>query len=186
MDFLNGHKYLVLFLSQSKILCENGKEGICIWYMVHCPGMDIDAVIQTLRSRHPDKADAIFTLTYDRMRRYQGEWHMEEKPLFPDSFFVEKEKGKTFLEELPPQSEIQLLEPEEGQFLQNFCGSTHHSNLSQGRIREGRTEVFSGPLHGREHLIRKIDRHKRLAQLIVPGMEHVGKLCVGLEIVEKD
>lgn len=140
---------------------------------------------ERLRSRYPDRAGSILTFTCDRMRRYEGAWHLEEKTFFPDSFVV-KEEEPTFLNELQPQQKIILLNREGQTFLQEFCGSDHHIALSKGRIRNGKTEVLSGPLCGREHLISRIDRHKRLAQLNVPGMESVGKLCVGLEIVEKD
>lgn len=140
---------------------------------------------ERLRSRYPDRAGSILTFTCDRMRRYEGVWHLEEKTFLPDSFVVEEEEP-TFLDELQPQQKIILLNREGQTFLQEFCGSDHHIALSKGRIRNGKTEVLSGPLCGREHLISRIDRHKRLAQLNVPGMEPVGKLCVGLEILEKD
>lgn len=119
------------------------------------------------------------------MRRYEGAWHLEEKTFLPDSFVVEEEEP-TFLDELQPQQKVIPLKREGQTFLQEFCGSDHHIALSKGRIWNGKTEVLSGPLCGREHLISRIDRHKRLAQLNVPGMEPVGKLCVGLEIVEKN
>ena len=140
---------------------------------------------ERLRSRYPDRADSILTFTCDRMRRYEGAWHLEEKTFLPDSFVVEEEEP-TFLDELQQQQKVIPLKREGQTFLQEFCGSDHHIALSKGRIRNGKTEVLSGPLCGREHLISRIDRHKRLAQLNVPGMEPVGKLCVGLEIVEKD
>lgn len=119
------------------------------------------------------------------MRRYEGAWHLEEKTFLPDSFVVEEEEP-TFLDELQQQQKVIPLKWEGQTFLQEFCGSDHHIALSKGRIWNGKTEVLSGPLRGREHLISRIDRHKRLAQLNVPGMEPVGKLCVGLEIVEKN
>lgn len=140
---------------------------------------------ERLRSRYPDRADSILTFTCDRMRRYEGAWHLEEKTFLPDSFVV-KEEEPTFLDELPPQRKVIPLNREGQTFLQEFCGSDHHIALSKGRIRNGKTEVLSGPLCGQEHLISRIDRHKRLAQLNVPGMEPVGKLCVGLEIMEKN
>ena len=31
----------------------------------------------------------IFIPTYDCMKRYQGSWHVEQKPLFTDCFFIE-------------------------------------------------------------------------------------------------
>ena len=31
----------------------------------------------------------IFVFTSDRMKRYEGSWHMEKRQLFPDCIFVE-------------------------------------------------------------------------------------------------
>ncbi len=42
----------------------------------------------------------IFIPTYDCMKRYQGSWHVEQKPLFTNCFFIEcrdKEELKTTL-----------------------------------------------------------------------------------------
>lgn len=58
-------------------------------------------------------------------------------------------------------------------------------SLSKGHIREGRTHVTQGPLQGKEALIRKIDRHKRLVRLEVPAGEGTQTLYVGLEIISK-
>ena len=30
-----------------------------------------------------------FIPTYDCMKKYQGSWHVEQKPVFPNSFFIE-------------------------------------------------------------------------------------------------
>lgn len=78
------------------------------------------------------------------MRRYEGAWHLEEKTFLPDSFVVEEEEP-TFLDELPPQQKIILLNREGQTFLQEFCGSDHHIVLSKGRIRNGKTEVRPVP-----------------------------------------
>lgn len=57
--------------------------------------------------------------------------------------------------------------------------------LSYGMIHSGETFITSGSLKGLESSIRRIDRHKRTADL---GLEFMGqpvKVQVGLEIVEK-
>ena len=59
-------------------------------------------------------------------------------------------------------------------------------SLSKGHIREGRTHVTQGLLQGKEALIRKIDRHKRLAKLEVPTREGLLQMYGGLEILTKD
>lgn len=45
--------------------------------------------------------------------------------------------------------------------------------------------MLEGPLQGREKLIRKVDRHKRIAFLTVEGVGDEVCLKAGLEITEK-
>lgn len=40
-------------------------------------------------------------------------------------------------------------------------------SMSTGYIKDGRTYVTKGPLQGREKMISRIDRHKRLAKLSI-------------------
>lgn len=115
--------------------------------------------------------------------------------MFPDYVFLESDDGGKLAEELEQyRSFLTILEQpdilipvnkEEEQFLRGLCGGTHHFRMSRGFIRNGQTVVTEGPLRGKENLIRKIDRHKRIARL---GMSEAGKLReiqVGLEIVSK-
>lgn len=57
--------------------------------------------------------------------------------------------------------------------------------MSKGVIRNGRPVITSGPLKGREGLIRKIDRHKRIADIEIPLAGERRQVTVGLEIYEK-
>ncbi len=41
-----------------------------------------------------------FLLTYDRMRRYKGEWHLERRLLFPAYVLLESENEERLLREL--------------------------------------------------------------------------------------
>ena len=133
------------------------------------------------------------------MRRYEGVWHLERQLCFPDFVFLEsqdKEQLDRELQALPDRknvlgdgSPLIPLSSEEERFLQSLWGTGHHLGMSRGYIRDGQTFVTEGPLQGKERLIRKIDRHKRVAQIgIAPGDIPVGgarKLQVGLEIVAK-
>lgn len=136
-----------------------------------------------------------FYFTYDRMRKYEGSWHVEQQVMFPDYVFLESDDGGRLAEELEQyrpfftileqQDTLIPVETEEEQFLQGLCGETHHFQMSRGYIRDGQTVVTEGPLRGKENLIRKIDRHKRTARV---GMSETGRLRemqVGLEIVSK-
>ena len=155
----------------------------------------------------------VFCLTYDRMRRYQGSWHVERQNMFPHYIFLESENEKQLREELEEYRDfVTLLEDkeslipvrkEEEQFLQGMCEEAHHFGMSRGYIQDGQTCVTEGPLRGRERLIRKIDRHKRLARLVLPYESMLCKrdsensrqqpdwkkeqreMVVGLEIISK-
>ena len=76
------------------------------------------------------------------------------------------------------------LTSEEAAFVSEFGGADHVVGMSQGVIEDGRTVVRSGPLRGREGLVRKIDRHKRVAYLDV-GLLDQARVRVGLEITRK-
>lgn len=80
---------------------------------------------------------------------------------------------------------IRLSSEQKGLFTQLF-GEEKHMSLSKGHIRQGQTHVTQGPLQGKEELIRKIDRHKRLARLEVPAGEGLLQMYGGLEILSKD
>ena len=45
--------------------------------------------------------------------------------------------------------------------------------------------MTQGPLQGREKFIRRIDRHKRLAWLVLPAGDGQQELRTGLEIISK-
>ena len=127
--------------------------------------------------------------TYDRMKRYQGEWHVEQGTAFPYIIFLESEDPDTLEQELhdkcPDSRMIRLSSEQKGLFAQLF-GEEKHMSLSKGHIRQGQTHVTQGPLQGKEDLIRKIDRHKRLARLEVPAGEGLLQMYGGLEILTKD
>ena len=136
-----------------------------------------------------------FVFTYDRMRRYGGAWHLERQLLFPHYLFLESEEEERLTAELKRYSQVfpvfakdgklVQVEPEEERLLRVLCGAGHHSRMSRGYIRDGRTVVTEGPLQGKENLIRRIDRHKRIAQVGMPSSGSLQKMQVGLEIVAK-
>ena len=154
-----------------------------------------------------------FVFTYDRMRRYEGAWHLERQMLFPGYVFLESKDMKCLQEELKRYPRIFQrgksscpmvpLEPEEERFLRKLYGREHHSQMSRGYIRNGQTFVTEGPLQGKEYLIRRLDRHKRIAWIGMPVEEGkrqsetrdvrmlrrdrrgLQEIQVGLEIVSK-
>ena len=135
--------------------------------------------------------------TYDRMKRYQGQWHVEEGIAFPDYIFLETKNAEILLSDMEKcyQSgkfshytiqQMVSLQPEQENFLRNVLGTEKHMGISKGYIKYGRTYVMQGPLKGKEKLICKIDRHKRLAKLKIPVGDSYQEMQAGLEIISKN
>ena len=140
-------------------------------------------------------ATCVFTFTYDRMKRYQGEWHLERSVTFPDYFFLESNNEEQLKKELNQYQLISKIlatggiitpvDEQEESLLRQLSDEFHHMGMSTGYIAEGKTYVTKGPLMGCESRIRKIDRHKRLAKLSLPYAKGEMELCMGLEITSK-
>lgn len=118
---------------------------------------------------------------YQRMMRYRGGWHLERRKLLPSWIFVSGIKVTEFGRETDWVSLI----PYGTSYLQELCQEENLISMSKGIIRNGKPIVTSGPLKGREYLIRRIDRHKRTAEIEVPLIDNDTKVTVGLEIYEK-
>ena len=100
----------------------------------------------------------IFVPTYDCMKKYQGSWHMEQKPAFKNCFLIEcrdrndladmlhrLQCADIFAENITANA-IALL-PEQEVFLRNLMmPETKKISMSTGYIKDGRTYVTKGPL----------------------------------------
>ncbi|MCI8418109.1 MAG: antiterminator LoaP [Lachnospiraceae bacterium] len=167
-----------------------------IWYAVYCPIQQEQKVLQICKEHlSQDALQDAFVFTYDRMRRYEGDWHLERQRMFPGYVFLESTNLEQLNKEIEKVSYLKKillgdgtltsLQEREEMFLRRFCGEVHHFGMSRGYIRDGRTFVTEGPLRGQEQLIRKIDRHKRIARVSIPTVGCCREIQVGLEIMSK-
>ncbi len=179
------------------------KEGIEIWYLLTCNNQEEQKILTILRKNlSPEAFHDIFILTYDRMRKYMGAWHMERQLLYPGNIILETNNKTNLLRELRNCREMNMQEKQlsrmderEEALLKRLCGEKHHLEMSRGVIRKGAAQITDGPLIGMENIICKIDRHKRLASVEV--IEKPDSFChcergieyryipAGLEITEK-
>ena len=138
----------------------------------------------------------VFVFSYECLKKYKGKWHLERLPLFPGYVFLESNIPKKLIScienhpyicaGLDIEAELMVLKQEEEELLKKLCGSEHHLAMSRGFIRDGITYVTEGPLMGRENMIRKIDRHKRIARLGAGASKHEKEIKAGLEIILKN
>lgn len=157
--------------------------------MLKCPeGNEADYVKKYQEAAAPDREDktdkagsrqAIY-FQYQRMMRYRGRWHLEKRAVLPGYIFLSGRETAAWKRQMPIS-----LKPCETPFLKNLCPEGDVVGMSRGIIKNGIPVVTSGPLQGKEYLIRKIDRHKRTAEIEIPLEGRKQRVTVGLEIYEK-
>lgn len=172
-----------------------------IWYLLKCPeGKEADYMEMYRRMAEPEGIEEIAFFQYQRMLRYGGSWHLEKRALLPGCIFlsesktgnpVEKGRRKDITSEkcssdsCRKNRENSRVIPCNISCLKDLCFEGNLINMSQGIIRNGIPVVTDGPLKGREYLIRKIDRHRRTAEIELQLAGQTERMAVGLEIYEK-
>ncbi len=167
-----------------------------MWYVVQvCTGSEHSICRQCGMNVSPAVLERCFVPYYEEKKCIRGKWTVRQKLLFPGYVFMITEN----IEELYMQlkqvigltkllgtgDEVIPLREEETEFLLSFGGKDQVVEMSEGIIEGSQVKVLSGPLMGKEGLIRKIDRHKRKAYLEIEMFGRVQKVQVGLEITMK-
>lgn len=167
-------------------------------YVLQVPGGRERATCDLLQKMLGDElVGECFVPLFESMRRVRGEWHREQRRLFPGYVFLTTPdivRVVQRLRELPFFTRVigghderyVPLSAEEVAWLQALTNvETHTVEFSQGVIEGDEVKVVKGPLRGQEAKIRKIDRHKRLAFLEMHMFGRTKVVKVGLEIVSK-
>lgn len=152
-----------------------------IWYLLKCPeGNEADYAEKCWRLAGPGELQEVVYFRYQRMLRYGGAWHVENRVLLPGRIFVSASEPVKWAEDkafYPIPCKVAALKA--------LCTEKNVVGMSRGILKNGTPIVTYGPLKGQERLIRRIDRHKRTAQiqLLLAGRKE--RAVVGLEIYEK-
>lgn len=145
----------------------------------------------------PCSIDSCFIPSFEFMRKYGGEWRRVTDVLFPGYVFIvsnDIERASAQLRSVPAFTRILgasgglffPLDDEEVAWLNALVATPDYVvPMSTGVIVGDRVTIVSGALKGREALISKIDRHKRLAYLDLHILGRDKAVKVGLEVVKK-
>ncbi|WP_346707064.1 antiterminator LoaP [Massilistercora timonensis] len=169
---------------------------IQMWYVMQVrTGTEENIRLQCSRRIPEGVLERCFIPYYEEKKKIRGEWTVQKKVLFPGYIFVVTENMEQLYEALRSVigltrligtgREIVPLTEKEKNFLLEMGGEEQVVEMSEGIIENSRTKVLSGPLKGKEGLIRKIDRHKRKAWLEIEMFGREQTVEVGLEIVAK-
>ena len=152
-----------------------------IWYLLRCTReSEADYRQRCCDLMAAEELQEVHCFQYQRMMRCKGEWHLERRTLLPGYIFLSGSRELA----LKGRGDMSL-SPCEPPFLKELCGDGSLIDMSRGIIKDKIPTVTSGPLRGREQLIRKIDRHKRTAEIEIPIDGKKQRVTVGLEIYQK-
>ncbi len=141
--------------------------------------------------------DECFVPARELRKKFGGVWRTETQPLFPGYVFVRCGDIQAFVDccvtalhhpkVLGYEGGYSELTEREAALLDAIAGKGNDrvAKLSEGVIEGGEIRILQGPLMGRQGLIRRIDRHKRLAWVELPIMGRPVTVTLGLAIVVK-
>lgn len=81
---------------------------------------------------------------------------------------------------------IETLYPQEKAFLQSFMNKDHLIEASIALIEGDKVTIIEGPLKGKESIIRKINKHKRIATMDVAMMGRTIEMQIPFELIYKN
>lgn len=170
------------------------------WYVIHVStGSEYkmrELIVQQLEKTDLPYEDC-FVPTIEYVQKVNERYITKEKPMFPGYLFLISEEAYIkdiasclkrvvgFTKILGEQQSFIPLYPQEVDFLLGFSDSRHNVGMSSGFIENDRITVTHGPLIGKEGLIKKINRHKRIAEIELFFMGRSTRVQVPLEIVTK-
>ncbi len=167
-----------------------------MWYVIQVRGGTEEKIRrQCIKLIDGEILEQCFVPYYKEQRKYQGDWHTEEKLLFPGYVFMVSNKLSDLYEDLRKVvgmtkilgmgDEVVPLTEEEVNLLKKMGVGERPVELSLGMIENGTVMIIDGPLAGMEGCIRKIDRHKRKAWLQIDMFGRTIEMEAGLEIIRK-
>ena len=162
-----------------------------VWYVMQVrTGTEENIRCQCQRLINSNVLERCFIPYYQQKKRFQGEWHIQERILFPGYVFLIAENSEKLVNGLRKVigtgDEIVPLVQEEIDLLMKIGTDKQLVEMSSGIIENDRVQILSGPLMGMEGNIRRIDRHKRTAYLEIEMFGRTVEMKVGLEIIRKE
>lgn len=167
------------------------------WYVIQVRSKAEEKIKKTCEMMiSEDILKEAFVPKNNRFRKINGNWIEIGEILFSGYVFLVSDHPDELylkLKDIPDltkmlghvENEIYPLYDEEVEFLKSFTDKDHVVEVSTGFIENETIYITQGPLKGREGIIRKIDRHKRMAIIEVELFGKITQAKVGLEIVSK-
>ena len=117
-----------------------------MWSLCQCEGQNLAKMLEFLQTNIPDsQRTGLYLPTYDCMKKYQGAWHMEQKPIFSQAFLIEtaeKDRLQELLGQWQSTADMSRSIAEKSiEFSQRISGRKTASTHVQ-RTYPGRTDLY--------------------------------------------
>jgi transcriptional antiterminator NusG len=167
-----------------------------MWYVIQVMTGEEDSSCR-LCQYHMNGQDyrELFIPKYARKKRYRGAWNVEQKVLFPGYVFVDTEAIEKVAKQLSAVpcmtkllrhgDDIVPITREEQTYLANLMDEQHIVQISTGLVIGDEIWITEGALRNYRGQIKRIDRHRRTAELEVNLFGRKTPVQVGLEVIQK-
>jgi transcriptional antiterminator NusG len=168
-----------------------------VWYVVQVVGGKEKHVLTLIEKIIESTVfEECFIPRYEVMKRFKGQWQKCTEILFPGYLFLVTDHADKLAQELHNVPTFTKLLSNSGKFIPLSASEvawisaftkqdSRVVEMSEGVIEGDKVIVFKGPLMNYSGLIRKIDRHKRIAYLDIGMFGRTMTVKMGMEIVRK-
>lgn len=167
-----------------------------MWYVIRVDcGKEEEALFFINKILDIDELGRVFIPRVARKRKYRDGWHDKYLPFVPGYLFFETDDPtKLFFElkKVPKRTtllraddEILAVSGGEEAFIKSFLGEKDTVEVSIVHKEGDKVVVDSGPLAGREAIIKKIWSHKRTALISTDMFGRKMELKVGIEYLKE-
>ncbi len=169
-----------------------------VWYVAQVVKGTEDSAVEKCRvAISTQVASKIFTPKCQKLKKFAGVWQIVTDVLFSGYVFIESRvSSNILLEQLKRISgtvtPVQIgggfypIREDEELFLRALMDEHGCIPFSIGHMIDGKLIIDDGPLDGKTEWIRRIDRHRRIAEVEVLLWKQVRRMKVGLEVTSKE
>lgn len=165
-----------------------------MWYVVQTlkgrEGKVLDEILQYVTQ----ESENAFIIENEKMYKHQGEWHAERENLFAGYLFIDTGQPEEFNKRLQKQDRtlkllsvdgrITPIREDEEKRLLLLGGEDHVVKYSEGFKDGDVVRITSGALKGFDGEIKRMDRHNRRVQVMIPLFGRDTPITLGLGIVK--
>lgn len=168
-----------------------------MWYVIQVmTGEEKDTITMCKAIVQESDLYEFFIPEAERKKRVKGKWYKIRKPMFPGYVFISTENIEELYEQLrnvpkltkvlQTDHTITPISQSEENLINRLTNKQHIAEISVGYIEGDKLIISEGPMMGMEAMVKKIDRHKRIAVLSVTMFGNSTDVTMGLEVLHKE